>query len=135
MVQPCSEIDLKLVETAHRLLAVRYRVDRHEIAAALRTRAGQLFTAVNVDTRLRRMGLCAEAVAIGMAVAAGDTEIEVIVAVNRDGRVVSPCGACREMIADYAPDARIIVPGETGPQEASVSELLPLRYRKDGAPR
>ena len=132
MAQPCSEIDLKLVESAHRLLRSRYREDRHEIAAALRTRSGQVFAAVNVDTRLRRMAVCAEVVAIGMAAVAGDTEIEVIAAVNQDGRVVSPCGACREAIADYAPDARVIVPGENKPEMASISALLPLRYRKDG---
>jgi cytidine deaminase len=132
MAQPCSKTDLSLAEDAHRLLATRYRKDRHEIGAALRTRDGHVFAAVNVDTQLRRMGVCAEAVAIGMAVAAGDTQIEVIVAVNRKGRVVSPCGACREMIVDYAPDARVIVPGEGAPQEALISELLPLRYRKDG---
>ncbi len=135
MTSPCSEKDLTLIDTAHRLLADRFRKDRHEVGAALRTRSGRLFAAVNLDTRLRRMGVCAEVMAIGMAAAAGDTEIEVIVAVNREGRVVSPCGACREVIADYAPEARVIVLGETGAQEIPVSELLPLRYRKDGRPQ
>jgi cytidine deaminase len=134
MAQPCSEADLTLVEAAHRLLAARYRKDRHEIAAALRIRDGRVFAAVNVDTRLRRMGVCAEVIAVGMAAAAGDTRIEAIVAVNREGRVVSPCGACREMIADYAPDARVVVPGEEGPEEILAAELLPMRYRKDGLP-
>ena len=132
MMQPCPTIDLKLIEIAHRLLIARYRQNRHEIGSALRTRSGRVFAAVNVDTRLRRMGVCAEVIAIGMAAAAGDTEIEVIVAVNREGRVVSPCGACREMIADYAPEAGVIVPGGMRPEEVPVSALLPLRYRKDG---
>jgi cytidine deaminase len=134
MTMRCSKDDLELLKIASRLLRERYREDRHEIGAALRTRSGEVFAAVNVDTRLRRMAVCAEAVAIGMAAAAGDTEIEVIVAVNRDGRVVSPCGACREMIADYGPEARVMVPGDGGPQEVPVSDLLPLRYRKDGCP-
>jgi cytidine deaminase len=125
---------LELIEAAKRLLGQRYRRDRHEIGCALRTRSGRVFAAVNVDTRLRRMAVCAEAITIGMAAAAGDTEIEVIVAVNRQGRVVSPCGACREMIADYAPEARVIVPGRGAPVEVAVSDLLPLRYQKDGAP-
>ena len=38
----------------------------------------------------------------------------------------------REIIADYGPDARVIVPGATGPTSVLISELLPLRYRKDG---
>jgi cytidine deaminase len=134
MTTSCSEKDLALIEAAHRLLADRYREDRHEIGAALRTRSGRVFAAVNVDARLRRMAVCAEAVAIGIAASAGDTEIEVIVAVNRQGRVVSPCGACRELIADYAPKARVIVPGRAGAEEIPVCDLLPLRYRKDGLP-
>ncbi len=38
------------------------------------------------------------------------------------------------LLADYAPEARVIVPGDTGAQEIPVSELLRLRYRKDGRP-
>jgi cytidine deaminase len=122
-----------LIEKAHQLLLARYRENWHEIGAALRTRSGQVYRAVNVDTRLRRMGVCAEAVAIGMAASAGDAHIEMIVAVNREGRVVSPCGACREMIADYGSTARVIVPGDGAPQLVGIASLLPLRYRKDGA--
>lgn len=124
--------DLALIAAAHRLLQARYRRDRHEIGAALRTRAGRVFAAVSLDTRVGRMAVCAEAVAIGMAIAEGDPHIETIVAVNAAGRVVAPCGACREMLADYAPRARVLMPGAEGPEGVVAAALLPRRYRKDG---
>ena len=51
------------------------------------------------------------AIAIGMAAAAGDTELETIVAVDRKGRIVPPCGMCRELISDYAPSCKVIIKG------------------------
>jgi cytidine deaminase len=129
-----SEGDRQLIDAACNKLKACYRPRRHEIGAALRTHSGQIYTAVNLDTRLRRASVCAEAVVIGMAVGAGDTEIEAIVAVNRDEQVVAPCGICRELLADYAPAARIIVPSIAGPEPLTIGVLLPHRYNKDGTP-
>jgi cytidine deaminase len=67
-------------------------------------------------------------VAIGQAATAGDTEIDTIVAVDETGRIVSPCGMCREMIADYSADARVIILDRNQPVKVSVSELLPYKY-------
>ncbi|HMO35977.1 MAG TPA: hypothetical protein PKA06_08040, partial [Gemmatales bacterium] len=60
---------------------------------------------------------------------AGDTDIQAAVAVYHDGRIVSPCGMCRELLADYAPNCIVIV----GEREAiPVSELIPLKYIRGG---
>jgi len=75
--------------------------------------------------------VCAEAVALGMAAAAGDTDVACVVAVNGSGAVVSPCGICREMLSDYAPHARVILPGDPDPKSASIGELLPSKFVKD----
>jgi cytidine deaminase len=46
-------------------------------------------------------------------------------------RVVAPCGMCRELIADYAPAARILVPGVDGePAARNVAELIPGKYTR-----
>lgn len=119
-----------LIDTASQLITARFKADYHEIGAALITCSGQVFSAVHLEATVGRIAVCAEAVAIGMAATAGDTEIEMIVAVNRFGQVVSPCGMCRELIADYAPDARVIVPGETGPILVAISDLLPNKYHR-----
>jgi len=119
-----------LINTATELITVRFKADYHEIGAALITSSGQVFCAVHLETTVGRIAVCAEAVAIGMAATAGDTQIEMIVAVNRFGKVVSPCGMCRELIADYAPDAKVIVPGETEPILVAISDLLPNKYHR-----
>lgn len=121
---------LELINAASQLITARFKPDYHEIGAALRTHSGQVFSAVHLEATVGRIAVCAEAVAIGMAATAGDTEIEMIVAVNRVGTVVSPCGMCRELIADYAPDARVIVPGDTGLILVAISDLLPNKYHR-----
>jgi cytidine deaminase len=130
----CSDADRKLIAAAHAVIRRHHRPDRHEVGAAVRARGGRIFAAVNLDTRLRRASVCAEAVALGMAAAAGETEIEAVVAVNGSGQVVSPCGICREMLADYAQGASIWVPGANGPEPQPIQALLPRRYNKNGDP-
>jgi cytidine deaminase len=56
----------------------------------MRTRSGKVFEAVHLEAYVGRVAVCAEAIAIGMGAAAGDTQIECIVAVNRSGDVVTP---------------------------------------------
>jgi cytidine deaminase len=133
-MQDPSDSDLALIAAAQSVIRRHHRPDRHEVGAAVRTRDGRVFAAVNLDTRLRRASVCAEAVALGMAAASGETDIEAVVAVNGAGQVVSPCGICREMLADYAQGARILVPGAAGPEGQSIRELLPRRYNKNGDP-
>ncbi len=122
--------DVQLIEAAQSIIALRSKADAHEVGAALRTRSGKIFAAVNVKANVGRVSICAEAVAIGMAASAGDTDIERIVAVDQKGRVISPCGMCREMISDYAPQAEVIVAGDDGPQIFNVRDLLPHKFCK-----
>ena len=63
-----------------------------------------------------------------MAAVDGDSDIEIIVAVDRLGNVISPCGMCRELISDYAPDAGVIVPSGQGEAIVPIAELLPIKY-------
>jgi cytidine deaminase len=125
----CLE-DLQLIEAARSIIALRSRPEAHEVGAALRTRSGKIFSAVNVKANVGRVSVCAEAVAIGMAAATGDTDIEMIVAVDLKGRVISPCGMCREMISDYAPQAGVIVSGDDGMEIFQIADLLPHKFCK-----
>ena len=128
--------DRALVETARALIRQRYAENRHHIAAALRTRSGKIYTGLHLDTYVGRASVCAEAVAVGTAMAAGDSDIAAIVSVRhprpRDSnqviQVVSPCGICREMLTDFAPDCRVIVPRDGALAAAAPSELLPNKY-------
>jgi cytidine deaminase len=120
--------DEHLLEEARRIIALRQKPDWHAVGAALRTTSGRVFSAVHLEANVGRVAVCAEAVAIGMGAAEGDTAIEAIVAVNREGEVVAPCGMCRELISDYSPDARVIVPTPDGNKLVPVDHLLPNKY-------
>jgi cytidine deaminase len=134
--EPLTEDDRALVEAARALIRERYIEDRHHIAAALRTRSGRIHTGLHLDTYVGRASVCAEAVAVGSAMAAGDRDIVAIVSVrhprpseaNRTIQVVSPCGICREMLSDFAPDCRIIVPKDGGLVRVAPADLLPNKY-------
>ena len=132
--------DLELIEAASEAIRRRYRNDWQEVGAALRTRSGRIFAGVNLDAYLGRMAVCAEAVALGRAVVdVGETGIETIVAVrhprpsepHQNITVVSPCGACRELIWDYDRNARVIVPGANGSTVVTIGDLIPNKYRRE----
>jgi cytidine deaminase len=135
-----SKKDKELIAAATEAIGLRYRNDWQEVGAAMRTRDGRILIGVNLDAYLGRMAVCAEAVAIGRAITdIGETGIDTIVAVrhpkpnetDQQVAVVSPCGSCRELIWDYDRNARVIVPGDNGPTIASISELLPNKYRRE----
>ncbi|MFZ0775998.1 MAG: cytidine deaminase [Xanthobacteraceae bacterium] len=128
-----------LIAAATATIRERYRDDWQEVGAALRTRSGKIFTGVNLDAYLGRMAVCAEAVALGRAVVdVGDDGIDLIVAVRHPPpgdkdqtiAVVSPCGACRELIFDYDRKARVIVPSGRGAAVVPIADLLPNKYTR-----
>jgi cytidine deaminase len=134
-----TKADRELIDAATATIKQRYRDDWQEVGAALRTRSGKIFTGVNLDAYLGRMAVCAEAVALGRAfVDMGDDGIETIVAVrhpppyekSQDIKVVSPCGACRELIFDYDRKARVIVPNGKTQTAVPIAELLPNKYSR-----
>ncbi|MGB6444832.1 MAG: cytidine deaminase [Xanthobacteraceae bacterium] len=131
--------DQELIAAAVAAIKERYRDDWQEVGAALRTRSGTIFTGVNLDAYLGRMAVCAEAVALGRAVVdLGDAGIDTIVAVrhppsdekDQTVKVVSPCGACRELIFDYDRAARVIVPNGKTPMVVPIADLLPNKYSR-----
>jgi len=131
---PLSQRDRELIEAAREIIARRFRQDWHTVGAALRTKAGNVFSAVHLDANVGRIAVCAEAVALGMAASAGDTDIETVVAVGPNGRIVSPCGMCRELLSDYSPDCKVIVQADEEPAVVPMSELLPMKYKKKWGP-
>jgi cytidine deaminase len=74
---------------------------------------------------------CAERTAIFSAVAELGPKIEIraVLVVNDQGVPCSPCGACRQVIYEFGPDATIFFEGKTGPKQAHITELLPEGLR------
>lgn len=97
------------------------------VASALVTDKGNVYLGVCIDTNCG-MGFCAEHTAIGSMVTNGESKILTIVAVNWDGRILSPCGRCREFI--YQVDSanastRVLLHGN---RESNIEQLLPCHW-------
>lgn len=97
----------------------------HTMGAAVRAEDGRVFTGVNLYHFTG--GPCAELVALGAARAGGATRITHIVAVGNHGRgPVGPCGRDRQILFDYYPGIRVILPTRDGVRSVTVDDLLPV---------
>jgi len=99
------------------------------VGAAIRAASGQIYQGVNVENASFGLTICAERVAASAAVAAGETKFTAIAVVSRTG--VSPCGACRQFLAEFAPNLEIVMVDSQKPNEihnATLDQLLPGRF-------
>ena len=123
-----TQQDEQLIAAAFAEIRRNYRTDHHQVGAAVRAGSGDVHTGVNMESP--GVDVCAEWVALGKAVSAGERLFNCVVAVNRT-RVMSPCGVCRELLRHCAPDIDVIVPDQEGrPRKVTISELLPIPYKK-----
>jgi cytidine deaminase len=104
---------------------------KFHVGAAILLTNGKIFSGCNVENSSYGMTNCAERTAIFSAVATLGPKIEIrAVAVANDHDVAcSPCGACRQVIYEFGPDATIFFEGANGPKEAHITELLPEGFR------
>lgn len=101
------------------------------VGAAILTARGEVFSGCNVENASYGMTNCAERTAIFSAVAKSGPQLEIVaVAVaNAKGVPCAPCGACRQVIYEFGPDATILFQSATGPEEAHITQLLPEGFR------
>jgi cytidine deaminase len=104
---------------------------KFHVGAAILTSKGDIFVGCNVENSSYGMTNCAERTAIFSAVAAKGPKLEIVaVAVtNAQGVACSPCGACRQVIYEFGPDAIIFYQGHDGPKQSHITELLPEGFR------
>jgi cytidine deaminase len=97
----------------------------YPVGAALRTKSGRVFTGCNVENAAYPTGMCAERVAVFKAVSEGEREFEVIAVVTSNGG--SPCGGCRQVLAEFGLDTLVLIADGRGQlvQEITVAGLLP----------
>jgi cytidine deaminase len=99
---------------------------RFRVAAAVVDDQGRVFTGVNVENISYGLSMCAERVAIFAAVAAGARRITAVAVTGSDADLLSPCGACRQVLAEFAaPEAPVYCDAPGRPHCWTVSELLP----------
>ncbi len=134
MFVPLDPEDQELIAAATDVLRRNYHPVRHTVGAAVLCSSGRIYTGINVEAC--GYGPCAEPIAIGAALSNGERDIRAIVAVCKQGDaypVLSPCGNCRQLLVDYAPDAMVIVSHEGAVVKARARHLLPAPYVSDFA--
>jgi cytidine deaminase len=100
------------------------------VGAAVLGAGGRIFSGCNVENTSLGLTCCAERNAIFAMVAAGETEIREILVIGETDEFLPPCGACRQVIAEFAsPSAVVHMCNRTGSsREATVSELVPFIF-------
>ena len=127
---PIIELDEELIKVATDMIRKNYVEGKHGVGSAIRTKSGRIFAGVNLESAV--IGVCAEPIAIGIAISNGEREFDSIVAVTLDNKkepiVLSPCGNCREIIKFYGSDIAVIFVEDGMLKKCRVSDLLPGPY-------
>jgi len=121
-----------LLQSAREAMLRAYAPYSHfKVGAALLTSEGRIFSGCNVENASYGLTNCAERTAIFSAVAqtGPGLTIRVIAVVNDQEVPCSPCGACRQVIYEFGPDAIVVFPGAIGWKELPIAELLPEGFR------
>ena len=126
-LQPMLDVAREALARAHAPYS------RFRVGACLRAGSGRLYGGCNVENSAYPVGQCAEATAIGAMVVAGDHEIVEVVVLTEGRESCSPCGRCRQQLAEFA---RSGVPVHlAGPEGVRVTttlgELLPLAFGRE----
>jgi cytidine deaminase len=101
------------------------------VGSALLTADGKLIGGANVESASYGLTCCAERVALFKALTDGEREFVAVAVVARVAGGPTPCGACRQLLAEYAPDARVFLADSSRParvREFTVRELLPSAF-------
>ncbi|MGI9647789.1 MAG: cytidine deaminase [Acidimicrobiia bacterium] len=101
---------------------------RLRVGAVVVAGSGEVYSGANVENAAYPSTLCAEAVAIGHAVASGERTIDTVAVISPDLGSIYPCGQCRQRMAEFSA-ARVIVEDADGaPIAHSLEEILPGRF-------
>ena len=131
--------DAELVPLLQVALAAAERAyipySRYPVGAALRAEDGTIFSGCNVENAAYPATICAERTALVKAVSEGYQKFDLLVVVTRNGG--SPCGSCRQMLYEFAPQLRIITADLNGKifSDNSLSDLLPDGFGPDSLMR
>lgn len=128
-MKPTNEECQSLIDLANEARKRAYvPYSNYPVGAAVRSRSGRLYTGVNVENAAYPQTMCAERVAIFKAVSEGETEFDVIAVVTNNGG--SPCGGCRQVMAEFGLDTIVLIADGDGKlqKEMTVNELLPEAF-------
>jgi cytidine deaminase len=124
---------IELANEARRRAYAPY--SKYQVGAALRTCSGRIYTGCNIENSAYPTSICAERVAVFKAVSEGEWKFEVIAVVTPNGG--SPCGSCRQVLAEFGLDTIVLIANGEGKllKEITLAELLPGAFTPKDLPR
>ncbi|MCL0099061.1 cytidine deaminase [Dehalococcoidia bacterium] len=128
----------KHIEAAFKAAKLAYApYSGYRVGCVVVTTDGEVYEGANIENGSYGLTCCAERVALyhAMMHGKGPGDIKAVVIASRDGGFPSPCGACRQVLEELAPQARVVMSNGKAVKVAMVSELLPesFRFRRPGA--
>jgi cytidine deaminase len=128
------ELMTRLIEAARKVRGNAHApYSRYRVGAAIATRSGRVFVGCNVENASYGATLCAERSAIAQMVAAGEKDPVACAVVTAGPRPGSPCGICRQVLAEFSRDMPIALVGDGASRlkrrDTTLSALLPDAFR------
>ncbi|MBI4684914.1 MAG: cytidine deaminase [Nitrospirae bacterium] len=100
------------------------------VGAAIMTGKGNIYHGCNIENHSLMLSSCAERAALINALVDGERKFKAIAIVSGDKGYCFPCGACRQMLAEFAPEIDIYLTSGKGIEKFTISELLPHQFKK-----
>lgn len=102
---------------------------KFKVGAAVLGGSGKIYAGVNVENASYGLTVCAERNAVAAAAAAGEKRIKAVAVAADTSRPTPPCGACRQVLAEFCGDADVILAGRKGIATRKLSALLPEAFK------
>lgn len=117
---------VRLAEAAREHAYAPY--SRFRVGAALLAESGKVYVGCNVENATYGATICAERAAVCAMVAAGESKLLAVAVFSDAATPATPCGICRQVLAEFADDARVVVATPRMQQVFSLAALLPEKF-------
>ncbi|MBI5804518.1 cytidine deaminase [candidate division TA06 bacterium] len=129
MIQKKKISQTELISAAKKAKEKAYApYSKFKVGAALLAKSGQVYTGCNVENASYGLTCCAERNAVFQAVGRGERDFIAIAIVSDSPEPTAPCGACRQVLNEFAPDLEVIMAGKKVSMKTSLKKLLPLAF-------
>ena len=122
----------ELVRRAREVMKNAYApYSKFHVGAAIEADDGTMHVGCNVENASYGLTICAERMAVGAAVAAGKRSLKRVAVATAVEPPATPCGACRQLLAEFGLDLEIIAAGPSSERRWKLRELLPEAFTRD----
>ena len=122
----------ELVRRARAVMANAYAPYSHfPVGAAVQAEDGSVHVGTNVENASYGLTICAERMAVGAAIAAGQRRLVRVAVASQVDPPATPCGACRQLLAEFGLDMEIIAVGPKSERRFALRALLPEAFTRD----